>query len=142
MTNQNVPSSDMPVGFESLKWDLDGWAMLTEGLVVRGHLRAILPGQDGSEYLVIQLTAGPVVARMADEEVTLDRGMVLGMGMRAGLDCLRNQVGSEVWIRCGEKGETRDGRPFWKFNVGFRPAPAPKGSFGKTPKADNSTPFD
>lgn len=141
MTNPNV-SNDMPIGFESLKWDLDGWAVLAEGLTVQGHLRAILPGQDGSEYLVIQLTKGPVIARMSDEEITLDKGAVLGLGFRAGLDCLRNQVGSEVWIRCCEKGTTRDGRPFWKFNVGFKPAPAGKASFGKTPKGDNSTPFD
>lgn len=102
--------------------DIDGWWKPTEGAKILGRVvgRTQIENDDGKmrDVVLIQLDK-PCVAVMEEEEITLQPGQCIGVGVRAKLTDLLYYVQKKgrVFVRAEGKRNLKKGRTMWLFTV-------------------------
>lgn len=116
-----------PEGFEDIGTpDIDGWFKPATGAIVTGQLVGMIAIEDEKnpgkvrQAVLVKLTESCDHAVVEKEEnVTLEAGKVIAVGIRAKLTTLLEYVENKgiCWIQTKNKKSLPRGRTMWEFDV-------------------------
>lgn len=137
-----------PKGFEQVgNPDIDGWWTAKVGLVFTGEICGFLTienkRKDGTRDVVLVRLSKPTLAIVDEEEVRLEAGKVLAVGVSYKLRDMLSYVEhkGQVWAKALEKKDIGGSQSMWQYDLrvqGKKAAP-PRGSVLSA--SDDTIPF-